>query len=118
MRERRGNRSVRPGGGQLQLLIRESRAHIEQVQVRPFVVAKRLHQQGFHRTDSKASYTVKVCALTPWWRGAAILPSSSATERCSPSTSRRFSTSRCGATGRSPRSPTTRALREQPCTTS
>src|SRR5712692_7743419 len=106
MKERRGNRSVRPGGGQLQLLIRESRAHIEHVQVRPFVVAKRLHQQGFHRTDSKAGYTVKACALTPWRQGAAIWPYSSATERSSPSTSKRFSTSRCGATGRSRRSPT------------
>src|ERR1700716_226204 len=118
MEERRGNRSVCPGGRQLQLLIGESCTYVEQVQVRPFVVAKRLHQQGFHRTDSKASYTVKACALTPWPPGAATSPSSSATARSSLSTNRRSSTFRCAVTGRLRRSPTTRARPEPPCTTS
>ena len=50
--ERRCDGAVGAGGRHLQLLVSEVFAHVEQVQVRPFVVAKRLDEQRFHGHDS------------------------------------------------------------------
>jgi len=48
MKESRSNRPVCPWSTHLQLLLREVGANIEQMQVRPLVVAERLDQQRLH----------------------------------------------------------------------
>src|SRR5438309_476767 len=52
--QRRGDGAVRPRSGELQLLIAQPGANVEQVEVGPLVVAKRFNQRRPHDAESSA----------------------------------------------------------------